>query len=1380
MSLIASTVGSILVGVATNIISDKLFDKSVSKDIDRAYADALSRWTCNSNIRHSYALRKFQQWKELQQYILDPDRTVSDSKIKELLILWEEELQKYPDSYRTIKDSILIEETHSREKQGFSSLDELKTEFSTFARASIDYDEQIKQLIQRILEILEASSLGSNTNTGIIYQTFDPLNEYIPRSVYAVLNTEADTEDTYIRSLYPDDFPEGNLCDFINGFVDRVKNKNKFILYSTAQSGKTTELNNLAYELQSSGLYNVFKFEIKDYSCRQSVEDFLKNNYSSGMKTVFLIDGIDEVEDSGRPVLFRELESYAKGHPSIIMLLTCRSNFERNKDLTSYTRLYLNDLNWEDVCTYIHTHSKFSDDLIAEIGRLDLYQFTYIPFYLKTLISFYDEKRSLPNDKGQLYEYWIDKSFHADDEKAVGELVSLRTNGESLLKKIAAVLQLTEKACLTEHEMMNDLHLSREDISLCCRFTIFKKSKESYSFEHNAFREYFVSKFLHDKSFDDIKELVCYNSLEKVKPLWYNTLVLFLSQLQKSDPRFNQILDWLKNEDKEMLLNVDKNSIDEDIRTEIFKGIVLKYKDLGLWYSSETIVSSLMHFGDSRKSINFILEEIENCSELNTHLKNMLSLLKYVDYYMYSEGDELLHRLEDVTFSTISIFNGKRSNVSHDALFNPLENKWFQQKKYVTRLYDEIKDSTYPEVLIFFCQFVCDTGLADDYIDFVIEKEYIIKSTEVNGITRFYSRHCVNNVFRSIDSYSSFQKVSKFLTQLQDKTGFGYTDDVFEIETRLVELANQFFSDHEKEITDIMICSYLKNCVDKFLFHGDYATKCFSLYKSFFEKNRDTDKCFELYLQQLKYVYNKEQTAYDECYKLSYVVSLFLDQVKIETLFNDLKENNRRDYDFITYFRVALSQYDKVLYDYLNSRIISLFPDIVNSSRDSIQKKQKQDSFDQLFDYNRFRAEVIKIIQEKKPQSRKDLRWDFSQAEEERIDMHVQRFFYNYSDKDYFDLDKIQEDINNEEAYHLFLIQEYENEVHKGNAEISFSEPQCVLIKTIVNQKMHLLIETGRITVQEFRLLFSLLVKLDIKLEEEECLKLLLYSGSCIEKQVSESMNYWKGYFFFDYIKENVSNEKLKQSLIKLIQEKAGTIKKDAFLLFGQYIVENRLRDLYRFLLDAICTKNDFSYQAHILDDILKLQEYGKEMIKKNFDKLSFDIQLYFLGQIKSDENEKTWIIEQLDPALEKYDEKERLDALRILLNLGSLTALHHCTTLLRENPDAFGEHFQAPVLVYSDINALDDLIEILEIKYQRDDDLNAWRGIIYRALELIALKSKENLDKVTEKLKELIKKGYNNGIINYYIGDYKNKFYEVNNHPLSIHEALSFLEPRK
>lgn len=167
------------------------------------------------------------------------------------------------------------------------------------------------------------------------------------------------------------------LVDYVIAAVN--EGYNKFILYSGAQTGKTTELRNLCWELQQSGLYLPISYEVKT-STDLKQEQMPRARFVDEKEVVVIIDALDEINGKGREELLLAICSYAHDNPEMKMVLSCRSNYRREDKMEEFHELYLTELSYSDAQDHIDNCLGKGNSLSQQINKKIWPSLLSIPF----------------------------------------------------------------------------------------------------------------------------------------------------------------------------------------------------------------------------------------------------------------------------------------------------------------------------------------------------------------------------------------------------------------------------------------------------------------------------------------------------------------------------------------------------------------------------------------------------------------------------------------------------------------------------------------------------------------------------------------------------------------------------------------------------------------------------------------------------------------------------------------------------------------------------------------------------------------------------------------------------------------------------------------
>ena len=175
---------------------------------------------------------------------------------------------------------------------------------------------------------------------------FDPVEGYIPRCCTLMLKSD----EVFPYLLKHKTFEKYRLVDVVSGRTECEGNK--FILYSDAQTGKTTELLQLGWELQEEKQLIPIMFKVR--GCQDIKQELpaLSKDVEKGL--VVIIDALDEkFEGDARFLLYNEVEAYAEEHPHLNIVMTCRANHSGEFTFRSFKGLALNDLSWQNSVDFL-------------------------------------------------------------------------------------------------------------------------------------------------------------------------------------------------------------------------------------------------------------------------------------------------------------------------------------------------------------------------------------------------------------------------------------------------------------------------------------------------------------------------------------------------------------------------------------------------------------------------------------------------------------------------------------------------------------------------------------------------------------------------------------------------------------------------------------------------------------------------------------------------------------------------------------------------------------------------------------------------------------------------------------------------------------------
>ena len=278
-------------------------DLSLEEKIDYCYQRALEKWCEDDALRQRIAQQRFSTLQKLSE-VADRNNEEDVAAIRNLVSLWADELRKDEECAHFIQELAI---------------------------------KKVEEKVDNLCTLLQ-SNIPANENyrwRGL--PKHRTVEGYIRR--YCSLENTQDSFIYYALKLRK----RHCLVEFVTGLVEAPTNK--FIIYSSAQTGKTTELKQLCWELQESGLYLPIMLEVRNNTKLKRTELPLAR-FEEGKEIVVVIDALDEVNGQKYDDLIEEISGYAYDHPDMKMVLSCRSNYRREKELEQFCDLFLEELSF--------------------------------------------------------------------------------------------------------------------------------------------------------------------------------------------------------------------------------------------------------------------------------------------------------------------------------------------------------------------------------------------------------------------------------------------------------------------------------------------------------------------------------------------------------------------------------------------------------------------------------------------------------------------------------------------------------------------------------------------------------------------------------------------------------------------------------------------------------------------------------------------------------------------------------------------------------------------------------------------------------------------------------------------------------------------------
>ena len=1171
-------------------------------------------------------------------------------------------------------------------------------------------------------------------------KTFKLPDFYIQRFFEYSINNDAN--DFVERIIHPYKFMSGRLADFICGKIHNVTT-NKFVIYSSAQNGKTTELYKLANDLSSEGKYCVTYIEASDYNNYKG-EHFLKTCLSCyEQDAVYLIDALDEVADSKRNDLIKEIRHFTETNPLAKFILTFRKNYENKDDLCDFARLSLMSLSENDIQSYAEYHLNGENDFYEQAQKKGIEHLLYTPFFLVNLVKYYKKHDGLVDKIVDIYEYVVQESYNVDNEEGVVNTDKYEI--ENKLERIALTLQFSEEQSIKGFDLEKHLGFSKSDISNCLRYTVLEKNDDNFSFTHNGIKEYFVTRYLLNRDYEEIVKLVCYDQgrIHKVRKNWYNVVMFLLSSLDKTGRCFQQLLHLVMENDVEILTDIDPMSISDDIKCKVLRNVLHSYKEKDIYPSDDNTYRGLAYLCDIVDASRFLLSELEAIEKMGPYTALLERIVRYVDF------NALILAKLDKAFETaiISKIRDLGADDTHDTyiLYEPFKNKYFENKKTINRLRKLNVSSVDRMRVRTIFRLIASTQTSDDYVDFIIEEQGNVQEYRINGFSHLARREYVYESIEGIKSYQGLKKIWGYMPTFIIEEIHHDRDNVQDIITSLLHNSKAVMSKHSDLLCDIEKCWYL--VYDELIFSLTRIKGLFGQFREFALQYKGQID----FLSRVKEVKEKfKEMQHNDLEHFQACLGLYACPGDAEEIFNYMDSRNEYDYFFATWLNTnILPEWDSAI------RVLTkkTFPQFKHHPT---QEEQRKKELQAIFNYNRFKTEIMSIIENHAPKNRKELRKKINESEELRWSNDVAKFMQmSYeSDSGKYNLDIAKQLIQDKEEYEVFLLNSIN---HSDDKYLTKANKDS--IRKLLNK------ELSKKGIEPSVIRKDLTLAMDLKIVlNKSIIKRYICYAAC---KKTEHPFIGDDGCFLQYASQYIDEKVLTEVAKRVIKKECSNHAEDCLIL-SKYLIDKHEKTSYKDILELL-QRDDFPYFFQISEHFAKLGRIGQEHLKSIYDSANVELKLVIIGQLYKDNIHHSWIKQVLELDKELFEKNHKETVLRYGLVFGTDSALSETVEIMEKDNQFFGNFNSAPELGYNDIKYLPQLEQLLKISFMMEEKYTNWSGAIIKAMKNIAVHSEKNMKVVCELLSKYTatEKWLNRSIINI-----QSEYYEKHDEKMTIKTA--------
>ncbi len=809
-------------------------------------------------------------------------------------------------------------------------------------------NETLSLLKEKSEAPIDKDSLSKDAKT-------ESVNGSVGRTITSLKKLQSRTAEWFIEKSFSD--PE------VNSLGSTVLQQKRVVLLGNAGSGKSTELAKLVVDCREMTLPFIPVYRRFNIYVDQSIETFLPEGWQEIPPEICLVilDGLDEVQPQHFLTAVRNIQFFAESHPSLHLVVSCRTNFYALPDtnstgtLAGFAVFFLDNVTVNGIVTYAKDRIAGADDFVHAILQEGYRDLVGIPFFLEALLQSYQRNGSLSNNRKELFEFIVQSRITGDEAhfQTTISLQQRRTAIITVLERVALVMEAMGSNVINLEQLQQVL--TPTYMNLLQYFPAFGKVKNNdvlWGFEHNNIQEYLAARALVSQSLDAIQQLILIpGKRPRLKQSWVNTLSFLISLSDTA--LLNPLLEWLVSVEPESVVRFEPARVPANVRKDIFLQIYYKAKSRGIWIrSSKFSEEELARFGESPEVFNFLIKELEEAQNDTMLVNNILRVIRY--FHLDATQKEQLFK---ILLQLVARFPNE-FNLLHVLLYTTRD-QLAKNNKVVETMMDKLGKYTNQYVRAGMYALLLESNLLDRYVDYLIAGVTI---SQVDGegqrqaISLADESWNLQSAFKKITEPQALKKVIAFFANPYDRRSTSYYDRNEVVQEILNNAVEAFEQDDELyQVVFHLLLLHARHSTRREIKHilpfFDQTGTRLRAFQDIWKMDAPNEKQYERRLALLN-VSNKE--AIDG----------------LMQLFNDhdvTKEDVKTLYEDLNYYRLDTEQ-DKELVGYFEQRIktetnidISR-PEVVDHA--SRQKQRNQQSFDLLFDKEAFETEVRRLYSE--------------------------------------------------------------------------------------------------------------------------------------------------------------------------------------------------------------------------------------------------------------------------------------------------------------------------------------------------------------------------------------------------------------------------------
>jgi hypothetical protein len=173
-----------------------------------------------------------------------------------------------------------------------------------------------------------------------------------------------------------------------------------------------------------------------------------------------------------------------------------------------------------------------------------------------------------------------------------------------------------------------------------------KNNLNSWSFIHRQIQEYFVAKALVGKKTLVVQEVISIPNTKIIHPSLFNTVTFLINLLPKNSEEFTGLLNWIKENQPELLFNADSDRIGNDLRVTIFQPYFKKECiDKTLWINTNKsyTVEEIAAFANCDANAEYLLNIIK---APQNNIRARISAINILEHFTFPVAKQFVLKEE--------------------------------------------------------------------------------------------------------------------------------------------------------------------------------------------------------------------------------------------------------------------------------------------------------------------------------------------------------------------------------------------------------------------------------------------------------------------------------------------------------------------------------------------------------------------------------------------------------------------------------------------------------------------------------------------------------------------------------------------------------------